>query len=198
MCRRLLRSLIAVSVYVVAVTVCAQTPATVHPLAYVSGGHSANTGTREAAVAPSDGDATYITMSTSDDSTYFTVPAFAISAVAGSIDVSVSEECKLASGAMQHYPGIKVNGIDYSPTAYAMTSGYVVNTTTWATNPNTAAEWLEAEVEQISGAQLEQVIANAAQMTGGDEVRCTEIAIMVTYTNAATGHTQRTLVGVGE
>lgn len=179
------------------VWLCATT-ATVHPLAYVSGGHTANTGSREDAVATSDADTTYLVMSTTDDSTYFTVPAFSITAVAGSIDVLVSEECKLASGAMRHFPGLKVGGTDYSPTAYAMTSSYVVNTTTWGTNPHSSAEWLEEDVEQTGGThQISQVIANADQMAGGDEVRCTEIAISVSYTTP-TGYRNLITLGVGE
>lgn len=155
---------------------------------------AANTGTKWEAVASDDGDTTYITESTQNEQQYFLRNAFDISAVANSIDITVGAVCKETSG--EASIALKLGG--FGPTSKALTTSYATYEETWTTNPeNSNTEWTEAQVESTAGTGANIRQGGVQLLSASTTARCTYWYMRVDYTDAATGHRNRLLLGVG-
>lgn len=132
-----------------------------------------------------DEDTTYIVETTSYQSQTFTFTAFSITSSA--IDkVSITNRLKCV-GTVSYQNRLRVNGTSYNSSTAATTTSYVDYTTDWLTNPNTAAAWVEADVEGVGANPLQQFGVIVSTIDASEELRCTQSYITVTYTEAGGG-----------
>lgn len=148
-------------------------------------------------IGADDGDTSYIEEDTGSQNQWFARPTltFSSSAIAS---VSVKAFCKEIVAA-EVQGRIRVNGTNYSGTSTGVPSSVTYNEMTWAwaTNPNTAAAWVEADVKGSGAAPLTEFGLQANSVGVGDEVRCTQVFIYVDYTAAVAGTGRMLLLGVG-
>jgi hypothetical protein len=195
-------ALVVLFVVVSAVTVIADTLPPAVPTAVGTVADAwANVGgaDKPASVATNDGDTSYIEEDTGAQGQWFLRPTltFSSSAVAS---VSIKAFCREIVAA-EVTGRVRVNGTNYTGSAVGVPNGasYSEMTWTWATNPNTTAAWVEADVKGSGSAPLTEFGIQASQVGVGDEVRCTYVYLTVDYTAAAaTGAPRMLLLGVGD
>jgi hypothetical protein len=151
-----------------------------------------------------DDDTTYISKDDSSGAQDFTFAAFAITNGSTINSVQLIARCRErdADDVLQLTGRLQVNSTDYAATSQNVADGatYGDYTFTWATNPNTAVAWTEADVEGTSAAPLQEFGVNVASIAAGEGIRCTQVFARVDYTAAggASGSAGMGMIGVGE
>lgn len=97
--------------------------------------------------------------------------------------VTMFMRARMTTGAASLFPYLRVNGTDYIGSGNALSTSYADYTEDWTTNPDTAASWLEADVEGSGSNPLEQFRVNTTGI-GAEEMRVTQIYLEVDYTAA--------------
>lgn len=123
--------------------------------------------------------------------------AFAITAVAASMDLKMHGWCLRGSTGTGVQLAILVNGTFYYSPTQTIPAGasYSDVTYTWTTNPNTTAEWTESHIESGSGGLTEI----GARGDGVDaDILCTSFYPEVLYTAPSTTNGSLGLLGAGK
>lgn len=147
------------------------------------------------AVQSNDGDTTYIERVNSDGQQSFTFTAFDIPAGASIEALVWTAVIKEQAGALAFRPLIRVNGTDYNlaaphqlTAAIGIDGSYRLVEYVMTSNPDIVgtAAWLIADIEGAGGASnpLEEMSIFASSVGAGEELRCTELFLMVLYDQA--------------
>ena len=137
----------------------------------------------------SDGDATYIRKDDAEGNYAPLLQNFMINAVADSINVYASNIFRItAASPATNNPAFqfrfRINGSYYNGASTAATTSYQQVIDEWTTNPGTAAEWTNDDVNSISVESIDNDNhrLRARNLVTDDEFRLTQNYLYVTYT----------------
>jgi hypothetical protein len=137
-------------------------------------------------VNANDGDTSYAFRDDSNITQSFNVPVHSITSTSINKYTVTSETRKITADVSSVQLGIRVNETNYLSANKPQTESYATYTEDWLTNPNSAADWTEADIEGVSANPLNPVIhVRGAQLGAGEGVRCTELFGTVDFEVAA-------------
>lgn len=144
-------------------------------------------------VGTPDDATSYVYKSGSNGAQQFGFTAFSISSSAISL---LKQFVRIRHGAGttggRWVPRIGVNGVDYSGTTVlggAIGTSFGDHSNDWLTNPATGAAWTEADIEGTGAAPLQTFYLVASNISGTNEIRCTQTYLQVDYTASGGGLT---------
>lgn len=142
-------------------------------------------------VGTPDDDTTYILgdgdLGGSGGSSRFTSASPTIPAGSTSISVLVKWRYRETAGNVSAVGLLFVNSTQYTGSTCENTGTYVDCSSTWATNPNTAAAWTVDDVNGTGAAPLQQFGHTLSGIGAGEDARVTQVYLEIDYTPPASG-----------